>query len=430
MTTIQQNTVNRFTGIFFGDQGEALEMQLPVDTGTQKVLDQLIAHNLNPLIVGGAVRDAIRGKSPKDFDIEVHGAQSFNELREILKGLGPINLAGRDFGVMKLRVRFEDGSMSEEIDLSLPRRDSKTGDGHRGFTVDVDPTMSLREATARRDLTVNALVWDPKTSLVIDLHGGLKDMEDGVLRHVSTAFSEDPLRVLRVARFAAKMGFTVAPETVEISRSLKPAFNELATERIVGEMSRMIFEPFISKGFEFLKASGWNDSLGVPEDVVEAISESLESHAEKSLTTSENFDHRAFKIAIIASWLPSEVNARETLQNFATSKSELKRALAIVEAPAITKMSNSEARQWAWDNQSITAEEKIALDFTVGFADSETTAENFLQFESLRVIHGPEKDTFDANALIQAHKDANPGLKTGPWIKSMLQDARSAQYAR
>lgn len=430
MTTISAITANRFSGTFFNEAGQAVKLDLPIDNGTKAVLDRLTSKGLNPLIVGGAVRDAIRGKNPKDFDIEVHGAKNFEELRSLLKDLGPMNLAGRDFGVMKLRVRFPNGVMSDEIDLALPRRDSKTGEGHRGFSIEVDPTMSLREATARRDLTVNALVWDPKTSLVIDLHGGLKDMEDGVLRHVSTAFSEDPLRVLRVARFAAKMGFTVAPETIEISRSLKPAFNELATERIVGEMSRMIFEPFISKGFEFLKASGWNDSLGVPEDIVEAISESLESHAEKSLTTSENFDHRTFKIAIIASWLPSEINAKETLQNFATSKSELKRALAIVEAPAITKMSNSEARQWAWDNQSITAEEKIALDFTVGFADSEATAENFLQFESLRIIHGPEKDTFDANALIQAHKDTNPGLKTGPWIKSMLQEARSAQYAR
>lgn len=399
-----------------------MKLDLPVDSATEIVLQKLIDSGLNPLIVGGAVRDAIRGEKPKDFDIEVHGAKNFEQLRSALKALGPLNLTGRDFGVMKLRVRLANGKLSEEIDLALPRRDSKTGEGHRGFSVEVDPTMSLREATARRDLTVNALVWDSQTKLVIDLHGGLKDLEDGVLRHVSEAFSEDPLRVLRVARFAAKLGFTVAPETLNLCKNLQSSFAELAVERVVGELSRMLTEASVKNAVDFLKESGWGSLVGIPEDSFELVGQKLQESI-------ENGDKPSYilQMAIIASILPTTADIRGVLKSFAISKADLKKALAIAEAPSVQDLTKAEARQWAWDNQNIAAADKITVESVVTSADLNATR---LFFEELNVLTQPEKDEFDADALIAAHKSANPGLKNGPWIREVLRNARSEQYAR
>lgn len=429
MTEIQSILSSRFAGTFFDEPGEALELKIEVDPATELTLNRLIAAGMRPLIAGGAVRDAILGTQPKDFDIEVHGAKSFEELHRLLKPLGQLNLTGRDFGVLKLRIRSEDGSLSDEIDLTLPRRDSKVGAGHRGFTIEVDPEMGLLEATARRDLTVNALVWDPTSSLVIDLNGGLKDMEDGVLRHVSDAFSEDPLRVLRVARFASKLGFRVAPETVEISRGLRSTFPELAAERISGELSRMILERFPKHGFGFLRDSGWGEILGIPVLAYPALGWCLERGLSKTDELGTGSQRRIVQLAVLANLIP-EQNRETTLRYFAATKAEVKRALAIEEAPSPIGISHPAARQWAWDNQSITAREKIVQEDILRFGDQPETAAARAQFGDLGIIAGPEKDRFDSEAIIRAHREANPDLKGGPWIREVLQEARTAQYER
>jgi tRNA nucleotidyltransferase (CCA-adding enzyme) len=143
--------------------------------------------------------------------------------------------------------------------VSLPRRDSKTGDGHRGFDIQPDADLSEKEATGRRDFTINALMWDPNTEEIVDCWGGLEDVENGILRHTTDAFSEDPLRVLRGVQFAARFGFHLAPETAELCRSLVDAYSELPKERIWGE-----FEKIGTKGTNItscltaLQESGWD----------------------------------------------------------------------------------------------------------------------------------------------------------------------------
>lgn len=434
MDEIQRTLASRFAGTFFGEPGEALELAIPIDSATQSVLDRLIRAGLRPLIAGGAVRDTILGKQPKDFDIEVHGAQSFGELRSVLNGLGTLNLAGKDFGVLKLRVRGADGAFSEEIDLSLPRRDSKTGDGHRGFTIEVDPQMSLLEATARRDLTVNALMWDPKSSLVIDLHGGLADLEAGTLRHVSEAFSEDPLRVLRVARFAAKLGFTVDPATVELCRSLRESFSELPPSRITGELGKMILEPYPFPGFSFLGASGWAEPLGFTGGVDDGLSWDLG----RGLINGEDYEgfgspssRRVIQLAIMAARASEVVDREMLLSHFAVTKAELKRALAVADAPsAVAQETAQEVRQWAWDNAPITAREKITLEEALEAIDYPEYGWAFERFEEFGVLDGAEADRFDSKAVISEHRAANPELKDGPWIKALLQKHRAVQYGR
>lgn len=181
-------------------------------------------------LVGGCVRDHLLGLEPKDIDLEVHGIEG---LLELLRPLGNVNEVGRSFGVFKLT---RDGL---ELDVALPRRDSKVGPGHKGIAVEGDPHMGLEESVRRRDLSVNALLYDPLTDEILDLAGGLADIQARMLREVDpTSFAEDPLRALRVVQFAARFEFDVAPSLQTLCRDAE--LSELPPERIRGELDKLL----------------------------------------------------------------------------------------------------------------------------------------------------------------------------------------------
>jgi tRNA nucleotidyltransferase (CCA-adding enzyme) len=204
-----------------------------------------------PRLVGGCVRDWLLGDSPKDFDVEVPGV-SFEQLHAALAPFGGTDVVGRSFGVIKLRRG------GAEYDFSLPRRESKTGAGHRGFAVQPEPALGDAEAAARRDFTINAIAWDPFSGELIDPHGGQADLRAGLLRHTGPAFSEDPLRVLRAFQFAARFDFRLAPETVELCRSISDTFAELPVERVWGEWAKWAAKAAVpSRGLEVLEQTGW-----------------------------------------------------------------------------------------------------------------------------------------------------------------------------
>ena len=206
-----------------------------------------------PRLVGGGVRDWLLGLTPKDFDVEVAGVD-FESLQRVLAPFGSTDIVGRSFGVIKLRSR----SSGAEYDFSLPRRESKTGAGHRGFAVRPDPMLSDAEAAARRDFTVNAIALDPFTGALIDPHGGQRDLEARVLRHTSGAFVEDPLRVLRAFQLAARFDFTLAPETRQLCREIAPAFSELPVERVWGEWEKWASKAVKpSRGLAVLEETDW-----------------------------------------------------------------------------------------------------------------------------------------------------------------------------
>src|SRR5689334_1456220 len=139
------------------------------------------------LLVGGCVRDALMGVQPKDWDVEVYGVAP-ERVREILDQFGPVNVVGEAFTVYKL---------GNHLDVSIPRRERKSGRGHKGFVIEGDPFMSVAEATLRRDFTINAILQDPLTGELIDPFNGRRDIEQRVLRAVSKdTFAEDSLRVL------------------------------------------------------------------------------------------------------------------------------------------------------------------------------------------------------------------------------------------
>lgn len=202
-------------------------------------------------LVGGCVRDALLGLEVKDFDIEVYGT-SYGNLAEALRPYGRVELVGRSFGVIKLALG---GSVH---DFSVPRRDSKRGEGHRGFEVELAPDLDPAEAAARRDFTINALMQDPRTGEILDFHGGRADLQARILRHTSPAFTEDPLRVLRGMQFAGRFRLQPAPETVELCRQITPTYAELAGDRVRDEWFKWAARSELpSAGLRFLEATGW-----------------------------------------------------------------------------------------------------------------------------------------------------------------------------
>ncbi len=188
---------------------------------------------MDTYLVGGAVRDALLGLPPGDRDWVVVGATPRQMLEAGFKAVG------RDFPV------FLHPDTGEEH--ALARTERKSGRGHRGFVVDADPSVTLEEDLQRRDFTINAIARDARGELV-DPYRGADDIDARVLRHVGPAFAEDPLRVLRAGRFMARLaplGFTVAPETLSLMRSMVASgeLDTLVPERVWQELRKALAAP-------------------------------------------------------------------------------------------------------------------------------------------------------------------------------------------
>jgi tRNA nucleotidyltransferase (CCA-adding enzyme) len=188
------------------------------------------------LIVGGWVRDRVMGRDAKDIDLEVYGLDALG-LRHLLESLGRVETVGESFQVYK----------SGDIDVSLPRRESKAGRGHRGFDVAGDPTMPIEEAARRRDFTVNAIAWDPLTGDYLDPFDGRGDIRRRLLRVVDAArFADDSLRVLRAVQLAARLDFHLDDGARELCRTI--SLDDLPAERVWGEIEKLLFAPRPSIG--------------------------------------------------------------------------------------------------------------------------------------------------------------------------------------
>jgi tRNA nucleotidyltransferase (CCA-adding enzyme) len=192
------------------------------------------------LIVGGWVRDRLMDLPEPDnanIDIEVFGLTG-ERVRLLLGTFGKVEAVGESFQVYKLGA----------VDVSLPRRDSKAGRGHRGFVVTGDPEMSIEEAARRRDFTVNAISFDPLTAEYFDPFDGRADLERRVLRMVDReTFADDSLRVLRAVQFAARLEFTLDEATAALIRQIP--LDDLPSERIWGEVEKLLFARRPSTGF-------------------------------------------------------------------------------------------------------------------------------------------------------------------------------------
>ncbi|MBL8527236.1 MAG: multifunctional CCA addition/repair protein [Burkholderiales bacterium] len=193
--------------------------------------------------VGGSVRDALLGLPVKDRDFVVVGSTPEEMVR---LGFRPI---GKDFPVFLHPATHEEHA--------LARTERKTAPGYKGFHFHTAPDVTLEADLARRDLTINAIAQD-EAGNIIDPFGGVADLEAGVLRHVSPAFAEDPVRILRVARFAARFGFHVAPETLALMSEMvhNGEVEALVPERVWQELARGLMEEKPSRMFYTLRETG------------------------------------------------------------------------------------------------------------------------------------------------------------------------------
>jgi tRNA nucleotidyltransferase (CCA-adding enzyme) len=203
---------------------------------------------LKTYTVGGSVRDELLGLPVQDRDYVVVGATPEDM---IAAGFRPV---GKDFPV------FLHPKTHEEY--ALARTERKSGRGYKGFTVYSAPDVTLEQDLARRDLTINAIARDENGTL-IDPFGGEKDLREGVLRHVSEAFHEDPVRILRVARFAARFGFRIAEETMALMKLMvdNGEADHLVPERVWQEFSRGLAEPHAERMFEALERCDFRPKL-------------------------------------------------------------------------------------------------------------------------------------------------------------------------
>ena len=180
------------------------------------------------LIVGGWVRDRLMNLPSKDLDLEVYGL-SAGRVKEVLAEFGHVNTVGESFTVYKVA----------DVDVALPRRESRKGRGHRAFEVTGDPHLSFVDAARRRDFTINAIAWDPLTGEYIDPFDGRADIAARVLRAVHAGtFGEDSLRVLRALQFAARFELTVDGATRDLCRGTE--LDDLPAERIWGEIEKLL----------------------------------------------------------------------------------------------------------------------------------------------------------------------------------------------
>ncbi len=206
-------------------------MQKDLETAVH--LAEIIANNGGTAyFVGGYVRDKIMGRENKDIDIEVHGV-SAKVLEKSLDSLGTRMETGKSFGVY--------GIKGCGLDISLPRKEYSSGKGHRDFDVIADPFIGTEKAARRRDFTINALMENIITGEIIDHFGGLNDIKNKIIRHVSDeTFPEDPLRVLRAAQFAARFDFKAAYETIALCNNID--LSALSKERIEGELIKALLK--------------------------------------------------------------------------------------------------------------------------------------------------------------------------------------------
>lgn len=213
------------------------DLAIALPPGLTELLAAIRGASGRPYVVGGAVRDALLALPVKDYDVEVFGL-SADQLRAVLEARGSVNTVGEAFTVYKVSgVPGVPGA----VDVSLPRRDSKVGPGHRGISVSGDGGLSTEEAARRRDFTINALLFDPASGVLVDHYGGRADLEARRLRAVDPAtFGEDPLRALRAVQFAARFRLTVDDETARLCSAMP--LRELPAERIFGEIEKLLLK--------------------------------------------------------------------------------------------------------------------------------------------------------------------------------------------
>ncbi len=218
------------------------------------IVDHLLVHHAHPIVVGGFVRDALLDTPSKDIDIEVYGIDSLEALKTLLEPFGSVNEVGKSFGVLKLRLDDLD------LDFALPRTESKTAPGHKGFNIISSAALNFETAARRRDFTINAMGFDLQSDTLLDPYGGQHDLDHNILRCVDPeTFIEDPLRILRAVQFAARFKLVMESDLLKLCQTMvsQRALQELPKERIFDEIKKLLLKAtHPSIGFKLMDQMG------------------------------------------------------------------------------------------------------------------------------------------------------------------------------
>ena len=242
------------------------------------ILNKLIKYNATPILVGGCIRDYHLDIQVKDYDIEVYGLKTLEELENILEEFGSVNLVGKSFGIVKLSTK------DMEYDFSFPRKENKIATGHTGFEITIDGSMDFRNASKRRDFTINSIGYDYKNKIFLDPFDGLKDIKNSLLRHIDDiTFIEDSLRVYRAVQFCARFNFELDDLTFELCKNIVKTqeFKTLSKERIYEEYKKLFLKSRKpSLGLDIL------EKLNI-EDIPDSIKENIDETSQSTLKNDE-----------------------------------------------------------------------------------------------------------------------------------------------
>lgn len=379
-------------------------IDLPTDA--VRLVDRLRSDGMTAVLVGGSVRDSFDGRTPKDLDFEVYHA-TVDDVAVSARKLGKVDEVGKAFGVLKMTL--PDGT---DIDLSVPRRENKVGAGHRGFEVSTDAGMTIEEASARRDFTINTLSYDPELGVLIDPHGGKGDLDNKVLRHVSDAFDEDPLRVMRGMQFASRFGMRMAPETAERCRSLMGEAATLPVERMRTEWEKWATKSRKpSAGLDVLRQTGWSDviagaaGLGADDNRrVDAMRRVLDRHPQA--------DAAVMMPATLAVSM-SDADARKFLNQAIEGTKGQTKAFHLSRS-SVPQRDDASLRE--------AARGPVTLREVAVFHNDDRL---LAKAETLGIADGPEPDWASGDDIL-----ATTGRKPGPWVGEVVSRLRQAQARR
>ncbi len=406
------------------------------------------------MLVGGHVRDQLFGLESKDYDLEVYYLEPA-ELRSILKSFGQVNTVGEHFAVYKLAIYLQSTDVQAsanspviqnpkskipnqrlEIDVSIPRRESKAGRGHRGFVIEGDPQMTFAEAARRRDFTVNAIMQDPLTGEIVDPYGGVSDIANRLIRAVAAeTFIEDSLRVLRALQMAARFDMSLAPETIALCRAIDLA--DLPHERIWGEFEKLFLRA--TKPARGLEAAF---ELGVLEKLFPQFDERLnpETNPAVFILTSRRLDEAAQLKAdlpkekqltlMLAAWcldLPSAEKVSEVLDTLGLHTINhydvRKQILSLVsEHPTLHRL--YEQRESTTDGEFRRLARRVDMNLLYRLAKANTLASGLTSaaaedwfIEKVRVL---DLEAGAPKAILQGRHLLEIGIQPGPQMGKIL----------
>lgn len=398
-------------------------LSIPLPEGVQQMLDTINDKGYTPLLVGGTVRDAIiGGTTPKDFDIEVYGAD-IDTLGASLRHAGyRVDEVGKQFGVLKVTTK---GAVRDDIDISVPRRDSLVGAGHRGFEVEMDADMTVEEASRRRDFTFNALMWDYRHQAMIDPHNGAHDLHAGVLRHVSEAFAEDPLRSLRGFQFASRFNMTMNPETAQFCRTLYPQAKDMAVERIATEWEKFYHKAkYPAKGMQAMRDIGWS---GHAPGLDKVNNEDLDAKLDLVLKTAQRDNlSKERKTTLYAATIMRSMSDRDA-EGFARTtligKDNQRTALNLRSVRPAQKLTDYEMKRFA---QKLGQKNLSVEDWTryESISGDKKLADTVLSQARKLNIHAKHEDPYLLGRDILPLTSRKPGK----WMSLMLAEAEEKQY--